>query len=259
MKPPLHYSYHFSTRYRASAHSATKFLALPLPWQWARSLDVTLWLLTAYIRYWRPFVTSAPLSRMPVHAEPLHMCTNVVYFRVMRRLYHCEWNWLCVNQQTRTTDKGSRRVTSYSKSPTAYCYLIICVIIWVSHHKECHSQFQEQSPKFLGIQSWYWHEINKNSSVSKVDVITRNLQEFLWIQCWIGNIQQYAVGVWRHSPWPLVCCHGCWFAHSQFHSGQYSLCITLKYTTLVNMRSGSAWTGIHDNGAEWRTTSNSIS
>ena len=26
--------------------------------------------------------------------------------------------------------------------------------------------------------------------------------------------------------------------------------ITLKYTTLVSMRSGSAWTGIDDNGAE---------
>ena len=35
------------------------------------------------IRYWRPFVTSAPLSRMPVHAEPLRMRTNVVYFRVI--------------------------------------------------------------------------------------------------------------------------------------------------------------------------------
>ena len=49
------------------------------------------------IRYWRPFVTSAPLSLMPVHAEPLRMRTNVVYFRVMQRLYRCEWNWLWVN------------------------------------------------------------------------------------------------------------------------------------------------------------------
>ena len=31
---------------------------------------------------------------------------------------------------------------------------------------------------------------------------------------------------------------------------QYSLRITLKFTTLVRMRSGSAWTAIHDNGAE---------
>ena len=68
------------------------------------------------IRYWRPFVTSAPLSWMQVHAEPLRMRTDVVYFRVMRRLYRREWNWLCVNQQTMTTDKGSRRMTSYSNS-----------------------------------------------------------------------------------------------------------------------------------------------
>ena len=72
------------------------------------------WLLA--IRYWRLFVTSAPLSWMQVHAEPLRMCTNVVYFRVMRRLYHRKWNWLCVNQQTMTTDKGSRWVMSYSNS-----------------------------------------------------------------------------------------------------------------------------------------------
>ena len=31
---------------------------------------------------------------------------------------------------------------------------------------------------------------------------------------------------------------------------RYSLCITLKYTTLVRMCSGSAWTDINDNGAE---------
>ena len=60
----------------------------------------------------------------------------------------------------------------------------------------------------------------------------------------------YAVGVWRHSPGPFVRCHECCFTHSQFHSRRYSLRITLKYTTLVRMRSGSAWTGINDNGAE---------
>ena len=53
------------------------------------------------------------------HALLLRMCTNVVYFRVMRRLCRREWNWLwnwrCVNQHSwdpwqRTT--WSRRVTS---------------------------------------------------------------------------------------------------------------------------------------------------
>ena len=54
-----------------------------------------------------------------VHALLLRMHTNVVDFRVMRRLCHREWNWLwnwrCVNQHSwdpwqRTT--WSRRVTS---------------------------------------------------------------------------------------------------------------------------------------------------
>ena len=69
-----------------------------------------------HIRHWRPFVNSAPLSWMQVHAEALRTRTNVVYFRVMRRLCRREWNWLCENQHTMTTDKGSRRVTSYSNS-----------------------------------------------------------------------------------------------------------------------------------------------
>ena len=78
---------------------------------------IDVWALTAY---WRPFVTSDPLSWMPVNAEPLRMCTNVVYFRVMWRLYRREWNWLCVNQQTMTMDKGSWRVTSYSNGIYMY-------------------------------------------------------------------------------------------------------------------------------------------
>ena len=51
---------------------------------------------------------------MPVHAEPLRMRTNVVYFRVMRRLYHREWNWLCVNQHPwqRTRGHGVWRRTA---------------------------------------------------------------------------------------------------------------------------------------------------
>ena len=47
------------------------------------------------IRYWRPFVTSALLSWMLVHTEPLRMRTNVVYkFRVIRRLYRRKVEWL---------------------------------------------------------------------------------------------------------------------------------------------------------------------
>ena len=66
------------------------------------------------MRYWREFVTSAPLSWLPVHAEPLRMCTNVVYFRVIRRMYRRKWNWLCVNQHPwqRTRGHGEWRHTS---------------------------------------------------------------------------------------------------------------------------------------------------
>ena len=64
------------------------------------------------------------------------------------------------------------------------------------------------------------------------------------------NLVQCAIEVRRHSPRHLVRCHGCWFTHSQFHSRRYSLRITLKSTTLVRMRSGSAWTSIHDTAAE---------
>ena len=55
-----------------------------------------------------------------VHALLLRMHTNVVYFRVMRRLCRCErnwlWNWRCVNQHSwdpwqRTRDHGVWRLT----------------------------------------------------------------------------------------------------------------------------------------------------
>ena len=55
-----------------------------------------------------------------VHALLLRMRTNVVYFRVMRRLCRREWNWLwnrlCVNQHSwdpwqRTRDYGVWRLT----------------------------------------------------------------------------------------------------------------------------------------------------
>ena len=55
--------------------------------------------------------------------------------------------------------------------------------------------------------------------------------------------------------WMLV--HAVKF-HSQFHSRWYSLRITLKYTTLVGMRSGYVWTSIDDSGAEVTNGSNSV-
>ena len=75
---------------------------------WDNSLKLVL------IHYRREFVNSTPMSWMPVHAEPLHMRTNVVDFRVIRRLYRREWNWLCVNQHPwqRTRGHGEWRCTS---------------------------------------------------------------------------------------------------------------------------------------------------
>ena len=76
------------------------------------------------MRYRREFVTSAPLSWMPVHAEPLGMRTNVVDFRVIRRLYRREWIWLCMNQQPwqRSRGHGEWRRTSIAHS---YRYIIL--------------------------------------------------------------------------------------------------------------------------------------
>ena len=77
--------------------------------------------------------------------------------------------------------------------------------------------------------------------------------------------QIYAVKVRRHTPWSRVRCHGsheCWFTqsqfHSQFHSRRHSLPITLKYTTLVHMRSGYAWTMKSWQRSEWRLGFNSV-
>ena len=51
-----------------------------------------------------------------VHALLLRMRTNIVYFRVMRRLYCREWNWLCVNQHPwqRTRDHGVWRMNDFN-------------------------------------------------------------------------------------------------------------------------------------------------
>ena len=63
----------------------------------------------------------------------------------------------------------------------------------------------------------------------------------------------------------VVRCHGsheCWFTHrqfySQFYSRRHSLRITLKYTTLVHMRSSNAWTMKSWQRSEWRLGFNSV-
>ena len=78
-------------------------------------------------------------------------------------------------------------------------------------------------------------------------------------QQFLNSWSQYAVKVRRHTPWSRVRCHGsheCWFTHSQFHSQfhlrWHSLRITLKYTTLVHMRSGYVWTMKSWQRSEWR-------
>ena len=73
---------------------------------------------------------------------------------------------------------------------------------------------------------------------------------------------QYAVKVRRHTPWSRVRCQGCRFTHrqfhSKFHSRRHSFRITLKYTTLVCMRSGNAWTMKPWQRSEWRLGFNSV-
>ena len=92
---------------------------------WWKLTQIHQYYTVALIRYWRPFVTSAPLSCHAGSRGPMRMCTNVVYFRVMRRLYRREWNWLwnwlCVNQHPwqRTRGHGEWRHT-----PTAYRLLL---------------------------------------------------------------------------------------------------------------------------------------
>ena len=59
----------------------------------------------------------APLSCLAGSRGLMRMCTNIVYFRVMRRLYRREWNWLwywlCVNLHPwqRSRDHGVWRLT----------------------------------------------------------------------------------------------------------------------------------------------------
>ena len=70
------------------------------------------------MRYRREFVTSAPLSCHAGSRGSMRMRTNVVYVRVMQRLYRREWNWLwnwlCVNQHPwqRTRGHDVWRLTS---------------------------------------------------------------------------------------------------------------------------------------------------
>ena len=84
----------------------------------------------------------------------------------------------------------------------------------------------------------------------------------LKVLIWWNFLMLYAVKVRRHTPWSRVRCHGCWFTHSQFHSQfhswRYSLRITLKYTTLVRMCSGYAWTMKPWQRSEWHLGFNSV-
>ena len=87
------------------------------------------------------------------------------------------------------------------------------------------------------------------------------------------DIPSYLIKVWHNTLLKtdvtrrdhVVRCHGsheCWFTHrqfhSQFHSRWHSLCITLKSTTLVCMRSSNAWTTKSWQRSEWRLGFNSV-
>ena len=91
---------------------------------------------------------------------------------------------------------------------------------------------------------------------------TQEMQTFCSNSFYFINDFQCAVEVRRHTPWSCVRCRGCWPTHSQFHSQfllrRHSLCITLKYTTLVRMRSSYAWTMKPWQRNEWRLGFNSV-
>ena len=62
-------------------------------------------------------------------------------------------------------------------------------------------------------------------------------------------IKMFPIRCWSMTSLAMTPCPLSWFAGSRtvkFHSRLYSLRITLKYTTLVRMHCGSAWTCIHD-------------
>ena len=84
------------------------------------------------MRYRREFVSSAPLSCHAGSRGPMRMRTNVVYFRVMRRLYRREWNWLCVNQHPwqRTRGHGVWRLTSIAHYAYCISLCINCTRVW---------------------------------------------------------------------------------------------------------------------------------
>ena len=83
----------------------------------------------------KPKRHSAPLSCIAGSRGLMRMRTNIVYFRVMRRLYcrkwNLLWNWLCVNLHPwqRTHDHGVWRLTI-----TAYSALLAlswqCFVWW---------------------------------------------------------------------------------------------------------------------------------
>ena len=89
------------------------------------------------MRYRREFVTSAPLSCHAGSRGPMRMRTNVENFRVNRRLYCREWNWLwnwlCVNQHPwqRTRGDGVWRLTSiaHCQVSTGTKYIRTCTCL----------------------------------------------------------------------------------------------------------------------------------
>ena len=73
------------------------------------SLNAEKWLLYAV----KAQTSLAPLSCLAGSRGLMRMHTNIVYFRVMRRLYRRKWNWLCVNLHPwqRIRDHGVWRLT----------------------------------------------------------------------------------------------------------------------------------------------------
>ena len=125
-----------------------------------------------------------------------------------------------------------------------YPFLYICSRLRLDHHF------------IIKLVTFKWYIIHKAFIITTFKFIIT----FKYVPMRIRRAL-YAVKVRRHKPWSRVRCHGsheCWFTHSQFHSQRHSLRITLKYTTLVHMRSGYVWTMKSWQRSEWRLGFNSV-
>ena len=155
-----------------------------------------------------------------VHAFLLRMHTNVVYFRVMRRLCRREWNWRCVNLHPwqRTRDHGVWRLTltaysfreiqwdvaiSWQLRGVRGCYRVYVVVAGFTSHS-----FSRKSPCVtltgrLYMYVWPLHYTEHTSYSSGYNIHNANcdnangvIQGFMW--------SHYAYIIVLHHSWGCI-------------------------------------------------------